>query len=301
MRSQQGRSQWFCFPFCRWRENGVPTIPIKSPSILAFFRLGLGREMGPTNQPQQMCMPHRRGPPSTFSVFIRGRHRPPNSPGHRRSRPRGSPRHDFHRVSPLHRGCEYSKAFDVLGPKILLWTIKDSVYPTLLCLSAASSRVCNEGQRPNTEGWYKPTWEGPAPCNTASETSSSRAIWGKASPTRPLLAGTQTSPSWFHPGLQRFSKVKLASPRLISTSSLQNTILHTYRILWGLNHLQRFKKGLLRKVAPDYITWPPECFRSNHCRWKHVMLDSKVRQQTRQWSGSHDTLEITHERKITLV
>ncbi len=42
--------------------------------------LGLGREMGPTNQPQQMCMPLRREPPSTFSVVLRGRHRPPNSP-----------------------------------------------------------------------------------------------------------------------------------------------------------------------------------------------------------------------------
>ncbi len=30
-------------------------------------------EMGPTNQPQQMCMPHRREPPSTFTVFLRGR------------------------------------------------------------------------------------------------------------------------------------------------------------------------------------------------------------------------------------
>ncbi len=100
---------------CMMTRNCVPTIPIKSPSILTFFRLGLGREMGPTNQPQ-----HRREPPSTFFVFPHGRHRPPNSPGHRRSRPRGSPRRDLHRVSPLHRGCEYSKAFAVLGPKILL-------------------------------------------------------------------------------------------------------------------------------------------------------------------------------------
>ncbi len=92
----------------------------KSPSILAFFRLGLGREMEPTNQPQKMCMPRRREPPSTFSVVLRGRHRPPNSPGHRRPRPRGSPRHDLHRVSPLQRCSEYSKAFAVHGPKILL-------------------------------------------------------------------------------------------------------------------------------------------------------------------------------------
>ncbi len=44
-------------------------------------------------------MLHRWEPPSTFSVFLRDRHRPPNSPGHRRARPRGSPRHDLHRVS----------------------------------------------------------------------------------------------------------------------------------------------------------------------------------------------------------
>ncbi len=62
------RSRWFWFPFCRWRENGVATIPIKSPFIFAFFCLGLGRETGPTNQPQQMCMPHGRKPPSTFSA-----------------------------------------------------------------------------------------------------------------------------------------------------------------------------------------------------------------------------------------
>ncbi len=84
--------------------------------------------------------------------------RPPNSPGHRRPRPRGSPQHDLHRVSPLHWVVENSKAFAVLGPKILQWTIKDSVHPTLLCFSAASSRVCNGGQHPNTEGGYEPTW-----------------------------------------------------------------------------------------------------------------------------------------------
>ncbi len=33
---------------------------------------------------------------------------------------RGSPRHDLYRISPLQRGSEYSKAFAVHGPKILL-------------------------------------------------------------------------------------------------------------------------------------------------------------------------------------
>ncbi len=50
-------------------------------------------------------------------------------------RPRSSHRHDLHRVSPLQRDCEYSKAFAALGSKILLWTIQNSVYPALLCLS----------------------------------------------------------------------------------------------------------------------------------------------------------------------
>ncbi len=66
----------------------------------------------------------------------------------------GSPRHDLHRVSPLQRGYEYSKATVFHRPKILLWTIQNSVYPALLYLSAATPRVCNGSQRPNTEGWY---------------------------------------------------------------------------------------------------------------------------------------------------
>ncbi len=90
------------------------------------------------------------------------------------------PRHDLHPVSPLQRGCEYSKVIAVHGPNILLWTIQNSVYPNLLCLSAATPRMCNGRQRLNIRGWYKPTGEGPTPCSTASERSSSRAIWGKA-------------------------------------------------------------------------------------------------------------------------
>ncbi len=85
-------------------------------------------------------------------------------------------------------------------------------HPTLLCLSAASSRVCNGGQRPYTEGGNKPTWESPAPCSTASARSSSHAMWGKASPTQPLLAGTQTPPSWSHPGLQNFQRRSWSYP-----------------------------------------------------------------------------------------
>ncbi len=69
----------------------------------------------------------------------------------------GSPRHALCHASPMHRGCDYSKAFAVFGPKILLYTINDSVYPALLCLSAVTSRVCSGGQRSNTEGEYKPT------------------------------------------------------------------------------------------------------------------------------------------------
>ncbi len=52
------------------------------------------------------------------------------------------------------------------------------------------------------------------PCNTASERSSSRAILGKASPTQPLLAGTQSPP---RAGLRG----------------------HTYRLLQGPSRLRR--------------------------------------------------------------
>ncbi len=59
---------------------------------------------------------------------------------------------DFHRASPRLRGVEYSKAITFHGPKIRLWTIQNSVYPALVCLSAATPRVCYGSQRPNTEG-----------------------------------------------------------------------------------------------------------------------------------------------------
>ncbi len=114
-----------------------------------------------------------------FSVFLGGRHRPPNSSGHRCPRPGGSSPHDLHRVSPLQRGFEYSKAIALHGRTILLWTVPNNVFPV-----------------------YKPTGESPTPCNMASEKSSSRAIWGKDSPTKPFLAGLKTPPSWLHPGLQ---------------------------------------------------------------------------------------------------
>ncbi len=48
---------------------------------------------------------------------------------------------------------------------------------------------------------YNPAGESPTPCNTASERFSSRAIWEKASPAHLLITGTQTPPSWPHPGL----------------------------------------------------------------------------------------------------
>ncbi len=49
-------------------EDDVKMVfPIKPPSIPSFFRLGLGVEMGPTNQPQQMFM----SPLGTSSRFLR--------------------------------------------------------------------------------------------------------------------------------------------------------------------------------------------------------------------------------------
>ncbi len=41
------RSRWFCFPFCRWLENGVSTISIKPPSLLSFL---LGRRHPPNTK-----------------------------------------------------------------------------------------------------------------------------------------------------------------------------------------------------------------------------------------------------------
>ncbi len=67
-------------------------------------------------------------------------------------------------------------------------------------------------QRPNTAGWYKPTGEGPTPCNTASERSSSPTMWGRASPTQTLLVGTQTPPCWPHPSLQHFQRWSWSLP-----------------------------------------------------------------------------------------
>ncbi len=108
-------------------------IPIKPPSLVSFFRLGLGGGMEPTNEPQQTYMPHSWEPPSSFSVFLSGRRQPPNSTGHRRPRPACSPSHDLHRVSPVQRGYEYNKAIAFHGPKILKGTIQNSVY-SLYCI-----------------------------------------------------------------------------------------------------------------------------------------------------------------------
>ncbi len=44
------------------------SVILSPPSLLSFFRLGLAGEVGPTNQPQQMFMPHRWEPPSPFSA-----------------------------------------------------------------------------------------------------------------------------------------------------------------------------------------------------------------------------------------
>ncbi len=69
-----------------------------------------------------------------FSVFLRGRHEPPNAPGHRRPRPMGSLRHDLQRVSRLQRGCECSKTIAFRGPNIHLRNIQNNVYPALQCV-----------------------------------------------------------------------------------------------------------------------------------------------------------------------
>ncbi len=85
-----GRSRWFCFPF--WR---------KSTSILTFFRLD--GEMGPTKQPQKTNV--HASPSGTSFHFLRLS--PPQTsttefPRSPTSKTSGFPRHDLHRVSPLH-------------------------------------------------------------------------------------------------------------------------------------------------------------------------------------------------------
>ncbi len=64
----------------------------------------------------------------------------------------GSHGQNFHLVNVLQRRCEYSNAIAFHGPKILLRTIHNSVYPTVLCDNAATPRVCFKSQRPNIEG-----------------------------------------------------------------------------------------------------------------------------------------------------
>ncbi len=54
-------------------------------------------------------------------------------------------------VSPLQRGCEYSSAITFHAPKTLQRTTQNSVYPAVLCLSAATLRLRYGSQRPDTE------------------------------------------------------------------------------------------------------------------------------------------------------
>ncbi len=196
------------FLFCRWCENGVPAIPIKPPSLLSLFRLGPDGEMGPTNQPQKCsCLTVGNLPP--LSPSFSSADTAPQIPQVTDVRDLEVPLDTTFTASSQ---CEYSKAITVHGPKLLLVTIQKNVYFALQCLSAATSRVYNRSQRPTTEDWYKPAGEVLTPCNTASERSSSRSIWGKASPTQPLVAVTQTPPSWPHPGLHNFQRWSWPQP-----------------------------------------------------------------------------------------
>ncbi len=60
------------------------------------------------------------------------------------------------------------------------------------------------------------------PCTTTSDRSSSSAIWEKVSLTQPLLAGTQTPPSWLHPGLQNYQSWSWPSPVWLLSPTIQS-------------------------------------------------------------------------------
>ncbi len=89
----------------------------RDPNQAAFSPLFLPPGSGRGNGTKQST-PTNASLLRTSLPFLRGRHRAPNSPGHRHPRPGSSPPHELHRVSALQKGCEYSKA--IYGPKILL-------------------------------------------------------------------------------------------------------------------------------------------------------------------------------------
>ncbi len=95
----------------------------------------MGGVNGLTNQPQLMFMPNCWERPSPFSAADTD-HQIPQVTDVRNLGV--SPQHDLHHVSQLQRGCEYSKAFAVHDPKILLCTTKNSILPALMCHSAAT-------------------------------------------------------------------------------------------------------------------------------------------------------------------
>ncbi len=119
-------------------------------------------------------------------------------------------RHDLHRASPLHRGCEYSTAFAFHGPKIPYRTVQNSVHSAVLCHSAATTRECNGSQLPITKGWYKPTGEGPT-----NATQLVRKVFTKSTYSRWNEDASELTSSW----PSKCSKVKLTLTRLTSSST----------------------------------------------------------------------------------
>ncbi len=85
--------------------------------------------------------------------------------------------------------------------------------------------------------WYILSKEDSTPCNTVSERSPSRALWGWTSPNQPLFTRTQTSPSWPRLGLQDFQRSNW--PKAVWFLPWTGLRGQTYRILQGPNRLRR--------------------------------------------------------------
>ncbi len=133
-----------------------------------------------------------------FSGFNRRVHRSPGhqrpSPGHQRPRPGGSPRYDFHLVSALQRCCKYSKMIAFHGPTVFCELSKATFIPMYCAIVWPHLEYAMEANAPTMRA------------DTNQLERVQRLATRLASPTQPLLDGTQTPPSRPYHGFQNFQK-----------------------------------------------------------------------------------------------